>query len=81
MSKKIKVLIFLHTLLLMYSIAGICSKLAAGYDFLSLEFCLFYCVVLIILVLYALGWQQVIKRMPLNAAFANRAVTVLWGIV
>lgn len=81
MSKKIKALIFLHALLLMYSVAGICSKLAASFDFLSLDFCIFYGGVLVILVLYALGWQQIIKRLPLNVAFANRAVTVLWGIV
>ena len=30
---------------------------------------------------YAIGWQQIIKRMPLTAAFANKAVTVVWGIV
>ena len=31
--------------------------------------------------LYALGWQQVIKRLPLTTAFANKAVTVVWGLV
>ena len=30
---------------------------------------------------YAIGWQQIIKRMPLTAAFANKAVTVVWGII
>ena len=30
---------------------------------------------------YAIGWQQVIKRLPLTYAYANKAVTVLWGIV
>lgn len=30
---------------------------------------------------YALGWQQVIKRMPLTTAFANKAVTIVWGII
>ena len=29
---------------------------------------------------YALGWQQVIKRMPLTTAYANRGITVVWGI-
>lgn len=31
--------------------------------------------------IYALGWQQIIKRLPLTFAYANRAVTVVWGIV
>ena len=29
----------------------------------------------------AIGWQQVIKRIPLTTAFANKAVTVVWGLV
>lgn len=36
--------------------------------------------VLLVLVIYALGWQQIIKRMPLSSAYANKAVTVVWGI-
>ena len=30
---------------------------------------------------YAIGWQQVIRRLPLTVAFTNRAVTVVWGIL
>lgn len=30
---------------------------------------------------YAIGWQQIIKRMPLTAAYANKAVTTVWGLV
>ena len=30
---------------------------------------------------YAVGWQQIIKRLSLTYAYANKAVTVLWGIV
>ena len=26
-------------------------------------------------------WQQIIKRIPLTTAFANKAVTVVWGLV
>lgn len=81
MNKKIATLILLHCILLLYSVAGICSKLASGFEIFSLEFILFYGLVLLILVIYAISWQQIIKRLPLNVAFANRAVTVLWGIV
>ena len=30
---------------------------------------------------YAIGWQQIIKHMPLSTAYPNKAVTVAWGIV
>ena len=35
----------------------------------------------LILVLYALGWQQILKRLPLTVAFANKAVTLVWSMV
>lgn len=75
------VLIGLHVLLLLYSFADVLSKYAAGTEFLSLPFIGLYGGVLLLLALYALGWQQVIARMPLTAAYANRAVTLVWGIV
>ena len=29
----------------------------------------------------AVGWQQVIKHLPLTTAYANKAITVVWGIL
>ena len=31
--------------------------------------------------MYACAWQQIIKHMPLVSAYANRGVTVIWGIM
>lgn len=76
-----KTLIALHVMLMVYSISGICSKLAGRYPFLSLKFCFFYGIVILLLGFYAIGWQQIIKRIPLTVAFANKAVTVIWGSV
>lgn len=76
-----KVLLLLHLLLMVYSTSGILSKLAAGVPFLSVRFCLYYGGIIALLGIYAIGWQQIIKRMDLTAAFANKAVTVVWGIV
>lgn len=75
------VLIALHILLLVYSLSGFFSKSASREPVLSLNFILLYGGMLLILVIYALGWQQIIKRLPLTLAFANKAVTVVWGIV
>lgn len=79
--KKTKTLFLLHLMLMIYSMSGICSKMAAKQEFLSLEFCLYYGAIIILLGFYAIGWQQIIKRLPLTTAFANKAVTVAWGIV
>lgn len=74
-------LIGLHLLLLVYSLSGFFSKNAAAQPVMSLQFVLFYGGMLAILFGYAIGWQQVIKRLPLTLAFANKAVTVIWGMV
>lgn len=79
--KKYKTLCMLHLLLMLYSTSGIFSKLAAKESFLSLHFCIYYGAIILLLGIYAIGWQQIIKRLPLTTAFANKAVTVVWGIV
>ena len=78
---KIKTLLFLHAILLLYSSSNIFSKLAGIQEFLSLQFFIYYGIVLLILFVYAILWQRVIKLLPLTTAFANKAVTVIWGIV
>lgn len=77
---RIVTMLGLHVLLLFYSLADVMSKLASGYPWLSVGFCACYGALLVILAVYAVGWQQVIKRMPLTTAYANRGITVVWGI-
>ncbi len=82
-TKKSSILLFafLHITLLIMSFSGVMSKSAAGEAFLSLRFCLFYGGMILILGVYAICWQQLIKRLPLSLAYANKAVTVIWGMV
>lgn len=74
------VLICLHLLLALYALSDVCSKAAAGTMFFSTEFLVLYGAILVLLAVYALGWQQVIKHLPLTTAYANRAITILWGM-
>lgn len=79
--QKIKVMFLLHIMLMIYSMSGICSKMAAKQEFLSISFCIYYGIIILLLGFYAIGWQQIIKRLPLTTAFANKAITVVWGLV
>ena len=81
MSKNTKTILALNILLMFFSLGGIFSKLASKQSFLSLEFILCYGSLLFIMFVYAIGWQQIIKRLPLTMAYANRAVTIVWGII
>ena len=73
--------LFLHIELLLFSLGGICSKMAGRYEFLSLWFIFWYALLILNLGVYAIVWQQIIKHMPLNTAYANKAVTIAWGIL
>jgi drug/metabolite transporter (DMT)-like permease len=76
---RLLVFLILHLSLLLYSVAGVCSKMAAGFSFLSWEFIGWYGAMLFLLGIYALVWQQILKRLPLTTAFANKGVTLIWG--
>ena len=78
---KIKYYIVLHIELLLLSLGGICSKIAAKKEFLSNEFLVFYGIVLLDLAVYAIVWQQIIKKLPLNTAYSNKAIMIVWGMI
>lgn len=80
LSKRIGALLALHAVLFLYSFTGILGKMASQYDVLSVPFLAYYAGVIALLGIYALAWQQVIKHLPLTTAFANKAITVLWGM-
>ena len=81
MRQEIKTICLLHLMLMVYSLSGVCSKLAAGEPFLGVRFCVFYGTVILLLAFYAVAWQQVIRVLPLTTAFANKAGTTAWGLV
>ena len=78
---KIKYFIILHIELVLFSLSGVCSKMAGKYDFMSKEFIFYYGLVLLNLAVYAIVWQQIIKKLPLNTAYANKAIMVVWGMI
>ena len=79
--RKVKIYILLQIILFIFSLSTVCSKTAGKYEFLSVQFIIFYGLVLIILGMYAIAWQQVIKRIPLMVAYANKAITIVWGLI
>ena len=76
-----RVFLALHLLLLLFAGTTVLSKLAAGEEFLSLLFCLLFGGEFVLLGIYALGWQQILKRLPLTVAYTNKAVTLVWSMV
>ena len=73
--------LFMHLSFLVYTLYPLLGKFATRYEMLSLPFIALYCVVFGILFVYAVLWQQVLKKFPLTTAIANKSITIVWGMI
>jgi len=68
-----------------FSCCAIFSKLASKYPAFSTDFFFFWGLGLLVMAIYALLWQRVLKRFKLFIAYANRQVVtvlgMLWGVL
>lgn len=78
---KIKDILFLQGIVIIYTLSGVAAKEAAGSEFISLAFVGFYGLEIVILGVYAILWQQIIKKIDLSIAYANRSIALLWSMV
>ena len=76
--KKIRIILLLQLAVVLYSLANVAAKMASGYSFFSRPFMMFYALEILALGVYAVLWQQVIKRIDLSIAYISRAFTVFW---
>ncbi len=72
---------FMQVVVIIYTVSTVIAKFASGAELLSFRFLLFYGLEVLGLGIYAILWQQVIKRNPLSVAYANRAMTLLWSML
>ena len=77
----IKNLLLLQGVVVIFSLVSVLSKFASGESFFSLRFLLFFGAELVVLAIYAVLWQQVIKRFDISIAYANKAMVLLWGLL
>lgn len=78
---RIGLFMFLHVTFCIYSLVSVFSKLAAGQSKMDAYFWIYYGIVLFLLAIYAILWQQCLKRMSLITAYSNKSVTIVWGLV
>ena len=79
--KMIRKYIFLQLVILVYIIGLIPSKLASNEPFLSFKFCLYYGLLFLSLAIYAILWQQILKKLPLTIAYVNKSTTIIWSMI
>lgn len=75
---RLKDVILLQLVVIIYTLNSIVAKYATGYDVMSFGFFASYAIEVAILGVYAICWQQMIKRFDLSVAYANRAMAILW---
>ncbi len=77
----IKNILLLQAVVIIYTLSGVAGKIASTNELLSFKFILFYVIEIAILGIYAILWQQIIKRVDLSTAYANRAIAILWSML
>jgi len=64
-----------------YSLSTVAAKCASSYEPLSLGWIGFFALDFVILGIYAIIWQQVIKKFQLSVAYANKAIFLMWSMI
>ncbi len=78
---KIKQLVILQAIIMIYTLSSVVAKFASGEEFLTFKFIVFYGLEILILGIYAILWQQIIKKFDLSIAYANKAMSLLWSLL
>ena len=64
-----------------YALVVTFSKLASTYTFLSIEYCACLLASIMIMVFYAISWQQIIKRMPISEAYMFKGTSIVFVLL
>ena len=73
--------VLLQIALFIVSLGAVCSKMAGRQEFLSFPFFAFYGALILIMFVYAILWQQILKRISLVIAYACKGITIIYGIL
>ena len=79
--RSLKNIILLQAVIVIYTISGVMSKQASASGGDLPRFLFFFGMEFVLLGVYALLWQQMIKRFELSVAYANRSMAVVWSMV
>lgn len=83
MKKKIGIvdILQIQSAVVIYSLSTVAANLASKHAFLSWKYIMFFGLEFFILGVYAIVWQQMIKKFQLSIAYANKALTLMWSML
>ncbi len=80
-NKKVSVFLLMNIAFIVYSLSSVISKYASGEEVLSSKWILLYGAMIFCLMLYAVMWQFVLKKLDLIIAYSSKAIVVIWGTI
>ena len=66
---------------MLYACVGICTKMAAQQDAFSWPYLLWFGGAVVIIALYAVLWQQILRRIELSTAYMFKGTTLIFTML
>ncbi|MDD3268865.1 MAG: EamA family transporter [Syntrophomonadaceae bacterium] len=63
------------------SLGAIVAKQASGFKMFSVDFISYYLLEIFIIGVYAILWQQIIKKFEISVAYANKGTLIIWTMI
>ena len=80
-NNNLKYILILQFIIMIYTLSTVVAKFASGQEFLSKGFIIYYGIEIFILGIYAILWQQIIKKFDISIAYANKAISLFWSLI
>ncbi len=77
----VKLLLLIQLGVILYTCSSICAKMTSRHPAMSLMWIVWLGLEVFCLGVYAIYWQQIIKRVDLSIAYANRATAIFWSMM
>lgn len=81
----LKLVLLTQLIVFLYSVVSMLSKIASGlmetYGFWSFQFILLFCGMICCLGIYAILWQQILKKVELITAYVHKSTTLIWSML
>lgn len=77
----IQTILFLCVAVAVYSLSGVFTKLASGYDFISLPYIASLVGAVFVLGIYAILWQKALKNTSLSQAYPFRSLGLVYSLI
>ena len=80
-TSQVKTFFELQGIMMLFSFSTVCSKIIGKENGITGKAMIIYIVMLLILGIYAIFWQRIIKKTTLTWAYSAKGMTVVWGLI